>query len=166
MSDKVLIHSRFPKAMLVRIGQRFDLDGCGRKAAGGLLRSQRRCGGPGGEGRLAVRRGWSRRGPPARVGDPLARVTSPIRGVVATAENVVIVIGTLVDEHLDPDPNAVSLAVAEMDDFLRDGRAARAALHRVSRDDRSGRNNDRESFRQVDRRRGALPRTDRRGARP
>ena len=25
MSDKVLIHSRFPKAMLVRIGQRFDL---------------------------------------------------------------------------------------------------------------------------------------------
>src|SRR6202521_4112671 len=25
MSDKVLIHSRFPKAMMVRIGQRFDL---------------------------------------------------------------------------------------------------------------------------------------------
>jgi len=25
MSDKVLIHSRFPKAMLVRIGQRFDV---------------------------------------------------------------------------------------------------------------------------------------------
>ena len=42
-------------------------------------------------------------------------------GVVATAENVVVVIGTPVDEHLNPDPTAVSQAVAEMDDVLRDG---------------------------------------------
>ena len=34
MSDKVLIHSRFPKAMLARIGQRFDLmDAAGKPPA-------------------------------------------------------------------------------------------------------------------------------------
>ena len=34
MPDKVLIHSRFPKAMLVRIGQRFDLmDAAGKPLA-------------------------------------------------------------------------------------------------------------------------------------
>ena len=34
MSDKALIHSRFPKAMLVRIGQRFDLmDAAGKPLA-------------------------------------------------------------------------------------------------------------------------------------
>ena len=36
MPDKVLIHSRFPKAMLVRIGQRFDL----MDAAGKLFRGE------------------------------------------------------------------------------------------------------------------------------
>jgi UDP-N-acetyl-D-mannosaminuronic acid dehydrogenase len=41
--------------------------------------------------------------------------------VVASAENVIIVIGTPVDEHLNPDPNAVSEAVARMGDSLRDG---------------------------------------------
>ena len=41
--------------------------------------------------------------------------------MVATAENVVIVIGTPVDEHLNPDPNAVSQAVAQMGGSLRDG---------------------------------------------
>ena len=41
--------------------------------------------------------------------------------MVSSAENVVIVIGTPVDEHLNPDPNAVSQAVAQMSDVLRDG---------------------------------------------
>jgi UDP-N-acetyl-D-mannosaminuronic acid dehydrogenase len=53
------------------------------------------------------------------VGSHLIATTDP--GVVATAENVVIVIGTPVDEHLNPDPNAVSEAVAQMGDSLRDG---------------------------------------------
>ena len=53
------------------------------------------------------------------VGDRLIATSDP--DVVATAENVVIVIGTPVDEHLNPDPNAVSEAVTEMSDFLRDG---------------------------------------------
>ena len=39
--------------------------------------------------------------------------------VVASAENVIIVIGTPVDEHLNPDPNAVSEAVGQMGDSLR-----------------------------------------------
>src|ERR1700739_4908926 len=34
--------------------------------------------------------------------------------VVSTAENVVVVIGTPVDEHLNPDPNAVTRAVADL----------------------------------------------------
>jgi hydroxypyruvate reductase len=34
MPDKVLIYSRFPKAMMVRIGQRFDLmDAAGKPPA-------------------------------------------------------------------------------------------------------------------------------------
>jgi UDP-N-acetyl-D-mannosaminuronic acid dehydrogenase len=41
--------------------------------------------------------------------------------VVSLAENVIVVIGTPVDEHLNPDPTAVSQAVAGMDDVLRDG---------------------------------------------
>jgi UDP-N-acetyl-D-mannosaminuronic acid dehydrogenase len=53
------------------------------------------------------------------VGNGLIATTDP--DVVATAENVVIVIGTPVDEHLNPDPNAVSQAVAKMSDSLRDG---------------------------------------------
>ena len=53
------------------------------------------------------------------VGNSLMATTDP--GVVSTAENVVIVIGTPVDEHLNPDPNAVSQAVAKMGDSLRDG---------------------------------------------
>ena len=53
------------------------------------------------------------------VGSRLHATTDP--NVVATAEHVVIVIGTPVDEHLNPDPNAVSQAVAQMGDCLRDG---------------------------------------------
>ena len=33
MPDKVLIYSRFPKAMMVRIGERFELMDAGGKAA-------------------------------------------------------------------------------------------------------------------------------------
>ena len=40
---------------------------------------------------------------------------------MATAENVVVVIGTPVDEHLNPDPNVVSQAVAQLGNVLRDG---------------------------------------------
>jgi len=41
--------------------------------------------------------------------------------VVGMAEHVVIVIGTPVDEHLNPDPQAVPQAVAEIADHLVDG---------------------------------------------
>ena len=53
------------------------------------------------------------------VGKRLIATVDP--DVVASAENVIIVIGTPVDEHLNPDPNAVSEAVARMGDSLRDG---------------------------------------------
>jgi UDP-N-acetyl-D-mannosaminuronic acid dehydrogenase len=41
--------------------------------------------------------------------------------VVSSAENVVVVIGTPVDEHLNPDPGAVSAAVEELAAHLVDG---------------------------------------------
>jgi len=41
--------------------------------------------------------------------------------VVATAKNVVVVIGTPVDEHLNPDPNAIPQALAGCSEFFRDG---------------------------------------------
>jgi UDP-N-acetyl-D-mannosaminuronic acid dehydrogenase len=41
--------------------------------------------------------------------------------IVSTAENVIVVIGTPVDEHLNPDPNVVSSAVTALDSHLRDG---------------------------------------------
>src|SRR6185437_12094688 len=44
--------------------------------------------------------------------DRLSVSTDP--AVVSSAENVVIVIGTPVDEHLNPDPNAVSRAIGEL----------------------------------------------------
>ncbi len=53
------------------------------------------------------------------VGTRLQATSDP--AVVATAENVLVVIGTPVDEHLNPDPTAVSRAVAQLDDALRDG---------------------------------------------
>ena len=37
MPDKVLIYSRFPKAMMVRIGERFELMDAGGKAAGDVF---------------------------------------------------------------------------------------------------------------------------------
>jgi UDP-N-acetyl-D-mannosaminuronic acid dehydrogenase len=41
--------------------------------------------------------------------------------VVATARNVIVVIGTPVDEHLNPDPNAIPAALAGCSAFFRDG---------------------------------------------
>jgi UDP-N-acetyl-D-mannosaminuronic acid dehydrogenase len=42
-------------------------------------------------------------------------------GVVATAEHVVVVIGTPVDEHLNPDQQAIPRALAGCSEYLRDG---------------------------------------------
>ncbi len=41
--------------------------------------------------------------------------------VVGTARNVVVVIGTPVDEHLNPDPNAIPSALADCSRYFRDG---------------------------------------------
>lgn len=41
--------------------------------------------------------------------------------VVATARNVIVVIGTPVDEHLNPDPNAIPAALAGCAEYFRDG---------------------------------------------
>lgn len=40
---------------------------------------------------------------------------------VAAARNIVVVIGTPVDEHLNPDPNAIPVALAACSDHFRDG---------------------------------------------
>ena len=40
---------------------------------------------------------------------------------VATAENMVVVIGTPVDEHLNPDPNAIPRALDACSEYFRDG---------------------------------------------
>jgi UDP-N-acetyl-D-mannosaminuronic acid dehydrogenase len=41
--------------------------------------------------------------------------------VVGTAEHVIVVIGTPVDEHLNPDPNAIPLALADTSGFFKGG---------------------------------------------
>ena len=41
--------------------------------------------------------------------------------VVATARNVIVVIGTPVDEHLNPDPNAIPKALGEGSETLPPG---------------------------------------------
>ncbi len=53
------------------------------------------------------------------IGKQLVATTDP--RVVAGAENVILVIGTPVDEHLNPDPNVVSRAVTQIGEFLREG---------------------------------------------
>ena len=53
------------------------------------------------------------------VGNRLTASTDP--QIVGTAENVIVVIGTPVDEHLNPDPNVVSSAVTALDAYLKDG---------------------------------------------
>jgi UDP-N-acetyl-D-mannosaminuronic acid dehydrogenase len=52
---------------------------------------------------------------------PLRLTVTTDPTVVSSAEHVVIVIGTPVDEHLNPDPNAVSSAIAELLPYLVDG---------------------------------------------
>jgi UDP-N-acetyl-D-mannosaminuronic acid dehydrogenase len=50
-----------------------------------------------------------------------ARLTATTdRSVVGTAESVIVVIGTPVDEHLNPDPHAVTKALRESLDSFRD----------------------------------------------
>jgi UDP-N-acetyl-D-mannosaminuronic acid dehydrogenase len=49
----------------------------------------------------------------------LRATTDP--AAVADAENVVIVIGTPVDEHLNPDPQAIPRALEVCAEFFRDG---------------------------------------------
>jgi UDP-N-acetyl-D-mannosaminuronic acid dehydrogenase len=46
---------------------------------------------------------------------------SSSKDVVSTAEHVVVVIGTPVDEHLNPDPEVVPNAIAQLVDVLKDG---------------------------------------------
>jgi UDP-N-acetyl-D-mannosaminuronic acid dehydrogenase len=41
--------------------------------------------------------------------------------LVGTAENVVVVIGTPIDEHLNPDPNAIPVALGRCSEYFRDG---------------------------------------------
>jgi UDP-N-acetyl-D-mannosaminuronic acid dehydrogenase len=41
--------------------------------------------------------------------------------VVGTAEHIIVVIGTPVDEHLNPDPNAIPLALEDTSRFFKDG---------------------------------------------
>jgi UDP-N-acetyl-D-mannosaminuronic acid dehydrogenase len=41
--------------------------------------------------------------------------------VVSTARNVIVVIGTPVDEHLNPDPQAIPKALGACSDYFRDG---------------------------------------------
>lgn len=41
--------------------------------------------------------------------------------VVSSAEHVIVVIGTPVDEHLNPDPEVVPIAVAQLLDLLKEG---------------------------------------------
>lgn len=48
-------------------------------------------------------------------------VASVDPSIVATAENVVVVIGTPVDEHLNPDPNAIPRALGDTSPHFRDG---------------------------------------------
>lgn len=55
----------------------------------------------------------------ARVGDRLTATSDP--SVISAAEYLVVVIGTPVDEHLDPRPTAVPDAIAALKDHLRDG---------------------------------------------
>lgn len=63
-------------------------------------------------------------GAPERLASSLSDgsfVASTDPACIAEVEHVVVVVGTPVDEHLNPDPQAVSRAVAELESHLRDG---------------------------------------------
>ncbi len=55
----------------------------------------------------------------ATLGSTLTATTDP--SAVADAEHVVVVVGTPVDEHLNPDPTVVSNTVVDLEPYLRDG---------------------------------------------
>jgi len=69
------------------------------------------------------------------IGDRLTATSDP--AIVSTAENVVVVIGTPVDEHLNPDPNVVSSAVGALGPHLSLGNSWSCARP-SSRDDGPG----------------------------
>ena len=58
--------------------------------------------------------------------------------VVGTAEHVVVVIGTPVDEHLNPDQTAIPQALSGCAPFLRDGQLLVLRSHRLPRGHRPG----------------------------
>lgn len=63
-------------------------------------------------------------GAEAMLGEALANgliSASTDAAVVGTARNLVVVIGTPVDEHLNPDPNAIPAALADCSGYFRDG---------------------------------------------
>jgi UDP-N-acetyl-D-mannosaminuronic acid dehydrogenase len=55
----------------------------------------------------------------ARAAGTLVATTDP--AVIADAENVVVVVGTPVDEHLNPDPRAIPAALGACTPYFRDG---------------------------------------------
>lgn len=55
----------------------------------------------------------------ARAAGTLVATTDP--AIVAEAENVIVVIGTPVDEHLNPDPRAIPEALGTCSPYFRDG---------------------------------------------
>jgi UDP-N-acetyl-D-mannosaminuronic acid dehydrogenase len=55
----------------------------------------------------------------ALAADRLVATADP--AIVSTAEHIVVVIGTPVDEHLNPDPRAVPRALAQCAPYFRDG---------------------------------------------
>ena len=48
-------------------------------------------------------------------------IASTDAGIVATARTIIVVIGTPVDEHLNPDPNAIPDALGSCSAYFRDG---------------------------------------------
>ena len=76
---------------------------------------------------IAVVSGESKYEPPAdqvmlhRVLEAGRLVASADPAIVASAENVVVVIGTPVDEHLNPKQTAITKALGGCADFLQDG---------------------------------------------
>ena len=58
--------------------------------------------------------------------------------IVATAEHVIVVIGTPVHEHLNPDQVAITKALSGCAEYLRHRPDSHLAQHRISRGDRAG----------------------------
>ena len=142
-----------------------------RPAAGDRVRRPRRPGGhlrrerggrrDGQRRRAAVRRARRRRrcssawSPTGRSG------LRPTRPIVGTAEHVVVVIGTPVDEHLNPDQTAIPKALGGCAAYLRDGQLL--VLRRTVYPGVTALVEKMIAGLGVDDRRGLLPRADRRG---